>query len=71
MAAFLRGVPARWKEGILAGGLALALWAALVPGDTVVNVAFAVPVTARGSGGEGRRRGDMEPRRDRRPREEE
>ena len=44
LAVFLRGVPARWKEGILAGGLALALWAALVPGDTVVNVAFAVPV---------------------------
>jgi uncharacterized protein (TIGR00159 family) len=44
LAAFLRGVPARWKEGILAGGLALALWAALVPGDTIVNVAFAVPV---------------------------
>jgi hypothetical protein len=44
LAAFLRGVPARWKEGILAGGLALALWVALVPGDAVVNVAFAVPV---------------------------
>jgi uncharacterized protein (TIGR00159 family) len=44
LAAFLRGVPARWKEGILAGALALALWAALVPGDAMVNVAFAVPV---------------------------
>jgi uncharacterized protein (TIGR00159 family) len=44
LAAFLRGVPARWKEGILAGALALALWAALVPGDAIVNVAFAVPV---------------------------
>jgi hypothetical protein len=44
LAAFLRGIPAHWREGILAGGLALALWAALVPGDTVVNVAFAVPV---------------------------
>jgi hypothetical protein len=44
LAAFLRGVPARWREGLLAGGLALALWAALVPGDTVVNLAFAVPV---------------------------
>jgi len=41
---FLRAVPSHWREGLLAGGLALALWASLVPGDTVVNVAFAVPV---------------------------
>jgi len=41
---FLRGVPAYWREGIAALGIAIAMWVALVPGDAVVNVAFAVPV---------------------------
>lgn len=41
---FLRAVPSHWREGLMAGGLALALWAALVPGDAIVNMAFAVPV---------------------------
>jgi len=41
---YLRAAPAHWREGIAALGLAMVLWLALVPGDTVVSVAFAVPV---------------------------
>lgn len=42
--ALVRNIPARWREGLLALGVTLALWTAFVPGDAVVNVAFSVPV---------------------------
>jgi uncharacterized protein (TIGR00159 family) len=45
LARFLRDVPSRWREGLAAGALALAMWAVLVPGDAVVKMAFAVPVS--------------------------
>lgn len=41
---FARGLPSHWREGLLASVLALVLWAGFIPGDTVVNVAFPVPV---------------------------
>jgi uncharacterized protein (TIGR00159 family) len=45
LARLLRDVPSRWREGLAAGALALAMWAVLVPGDAVVKMAFAVPVS--------------------------
>jgi len=44
VSSFLRAAPSHWREGLLALALAVAMWAALVPGDAIVNVAFAVPV---------------------------
>ncbi|MCH2169464.1 diadenylate cyclase [Myxococcota bacterium] len=41
---WMRAVPARWPEGVLAGALAIALWAALVPEQNDVHLAFSVPV---------------------------
>jgi diadenylate cyclase len=44
MTTYLRAAPAHWREGILAFAMALVLWLAFVPGDSIVSVAFAVPV---------------------------
>ena len=43
-ASWLRQVPNRWREGLLAAGLAGAMWGVLVPGNADVHMAFAVPV---------------------------
>ena len=41
---WLRSVPERWPEGLLATGLALAMWTVLVPEESDVQLAFEVPV---------------------------
>jgi uncharacterized protein (TIGR00159 family) len=43
-APWLLDAPAHWREGLLAGALALSMWAVLVPEEAAVSMGFAVPV---------------------------
>lgn len=41
---WLRNAPAHWREGVFASVIAVVMWAALVPEEADVSMAFAVPV---------------------------